>query len=82
MLLLLLLRDGRACPALRCTAGLLEVLMTGGIPPDVSQACSAEDVYRRLYTRVLLQNEKYYSRCGSWIVQSFGMWLAGCLGAE
>ena len=33
----------------------MEVLITGGIPPGVTQACSAEEVYRRLYKRVLLQ---------------------------
>mmetsp|Transcript_14470 Transcript_14470/g.31400 ORF Transcript_14470/g.31400 Transcript_14470/m.31400 type:complete len:517 (+) Transcript_14470:56-1606(+) len=42
--------------------GLIEVMMTGGIPPVVQEACSAEAVYTALYRRVLLQNQKYYER--------------------
>lgn len=42
--------------------GLVEVLMTGGIPPGVEQACCAEDVYRRTFRRCLRQNEKFYQR--------------------
>eukprot|EP00878_Enallax_costatus_P015140 GHUV01015852.1.p1 GENE.GHUV01015852.1~~GHUV01015852.1.p1 ORF type:complete len:348 (+),score=76.41 GHUV01015852.1:371-1414(+) len=42
--------------------GLVEVLTTGGIPPSISQPCSADRVYSALFTRVLIQNEKYYSR--------------------
>ena len=36
--------------------------MTGGIPPDITQACSADAVYRSLYRRVMLQNQRYYER--------------------
>ncbi|KAL4424352.1 hypothetical protein ABPG75_001653 [Micractinium tetrahymenae] len=42
--------------------GLVEVLMTGGIPPGIAQPCSAEDVYRRTFRRCLQQNEKFYQR--------------------
>jgi hypothetical protein len=38
------------------------VLTTGGIPPGVADACSAERVYSALFPRVLAQNAKYYSR--------------------
>lgn len=34
---------------------LIEVMITGGIPPDVTQRCSADAVYRALYRRVILQ---------------------------
>ena len=43
-------------------AGLTEVFLTGGLPPDVAQPCAAESAYRALYKRVLLQNAKYYAR--------------------
>lgn len=46
----------------RAHAALNEVLLTGGLPPRVNQANCAEEVYRRLYRRVLLQCDKYYSR--------------------
>ncbi|KAI7844714.1 hypothetical protein COHA_001802 [Chlorella ohadii] len=42
--------------------GLLEVLITGGLPPGIHQPCSADDVYRRTFRRVLRQNEKFYQR--------------------
>lgn len=42
--------------------GLVEVLTTGGVPPAISQPCSAEAVYKALFKRVLLQNERYYAR--------------------
>ncbi|PSC70862.1 Proline iminopeptidase [Micractinium conductrix] len=42
--------------------GLVEVLMTGGIPPGIDQPCSAEDVYRRTFRRCLAQNKKFYQR--------------------
>eukprot|EP00879_Flechtneria_rotunda_P017013 GHRR01017811.1.p1 GENE.GHRR01017811.1~~GHRR01017811.1.p1 ORF type:complete len:308 (+),score=89.67 GHRR01017811.1:772-1695(+) len=42
--------------------GLAEVLMTGGVPPGILDACSADQVYGATYQRVLLQNQKYYSR--------------------
>lgn len=42
--------------------GLVEVLLTGGIPPGVDQGCSAKEVYRALGPRVLRQNVKYYQR--------------------
>jgi hypothetical protein len=38
------------------------VLTTGGIPPGITDACSAECVYSSLYPRVLAQNAKYYAR--------------------
>ena len=41
---------------------LYEVLMTGGLPPGISSQCSAEDVYRRTFQRVLGQNAKFYAR--------------------
>ncbi|GAX76714.1 hypothetical protein CEUSTIGMA_g4160.t1 [Chlamydomonas eustigma] len=41
---------------------LIEVFITGGIPPDISLPCSAEAVYRALYRRVMLQNQRYYMR--------------------
>ena len=34
---------------------LIEVMITGGIPPDVTQRCSADAVYRALYRRDILQ---------------------------
>jgi hypothetical protein len=37
-------------------------MTTGGIPPSVTQPCPAEAVYSALYRRVVLQNERYYSR--------------------
>jgi pimeloyl-ACP methyl ester carboxylesterase len=42
--------------------GLSEVLMTGGLPPGISLPCSAVDVYRRTFQRVLGQNSKFYAR--------------------
>jgi pimeloyl-ACP methyl ester carboxylesterase len=42
--------------------GLVEVLITGGLPPGINQPCSAEDVYRRTFRRCLRQNEKFYQR--------------------
>lgn len=44
---------------------LIEVLMTGGIPPGISDACSADSVYKALFSRVIWQNKKYYTRCGA-----------------
>lgn len=41
--------------------GLKQVLLTGGLPP-VDIGCTAHDVYRACYKRVLLQNQKYYER--------------------
>lgn len=41
---------------------LIEVLMTGGIPPNIHSPCVADQVYRALYRRVLLQNQRYYER--------------------
>lgn len=43
-------------------SGLVEVLTTGGVPPVISEPCSAERVYKALFKRVLLQNERYYAR--------------------
>lgn len=42
--------------------GLIEVMMTGGIPPGINMACSADAVYQATYERVLRQNAKYYKR--------------------
>ncbi|KAJ9527044.1 hypothetical protein QJQ45_025249 [Haematococcus lacustris] len=42
--------------------GLIEVLLTGGIPPCIDQACSATEVYRACYLRVLNANQRYYAR--------------------
>eukprot|EP00884_Botryococcus_braunii_P015152 jgi/Botrbrau1/23638/Bobra.55_2s0025.1 len=42
--------------------GLVEVLVTGGIPPDISLACSASEIYPRLLERVRTQNIKFYER--------------------
>lgn len=42
--------------------GLMEVLITGGIPPGIDMPCSAETVYRHLAKRVLAQNAKFYQR--------------------
>lgn len=41
--------------------GVREALITGGIPP-MWDGCSAEQVYRKLFPRVKLQNEKFYQR--------------------
>ena len=41
---------------------LAEVIMTGGLPPGISLPCAADEVYRRTFRRVLLQNSKFYSR--------------------
>ncbi|KAG7670248.1 hypothetical protein Ndes2437B_g06488 [Nannochloris sp. 'desiccata'] len=41
---------------------LAEVLITGGLPPGISSPCSAENVYRRTFQRVLGQNAKFYAR--------------------
>ena len=49
-------------PAIPSYIGLIEAIMTGGIPPDITQMCSAEAVYRALYRRVMLQNQRYYER--------------------
>ncbi|EFJ41741.1 hypothetical protein VOLCADRAFT_84021 [Volvox carteri f. nagariensis] len=42
--------------------GLMEAIITGGLPPRISQPCAAEDVYRTLHKRVLAANAKYYER--------------------
>lgn len=49
-------------PATKQQTGLTEVLTTGGIPPAVSEPCSADRVYAALYKRVLTQNKHYYAR--------------------
>ncbi|PNW85587.1 hypothetical protein CHLRE_03g193700v5 [Chlamydomonas reinhardtii] len=43
-------------------AGLMEVLITGGLPPGISLPCSAETVYTALHKRVIAANHKYYDR--------------------
>jgi hypothetical protein len=43
-------------------AGLLEVFLTGGIPPFIDDPCLAESVYMATFRRVMVQNEKYYTR--------------------
>jgi hypothetical protein len=44
------------------SAGLLEVFLTGGIPPCIDEACPADTVYQATFRRVLVQNQKYYTR--------------------
>ena len=41
---------------------LSEVLVTGGIPPDITLSNSADDVYEHTYERVITQNKKFYRR--------------------
>ena len=43
-------------------SSLIEVLMTGGIPPNVNLPCTADLVYCSLFRRVVLQNQRYYER--------------------
>lgn len=50
------------CVVVVVPAGLTEVMITGGIPPGVDMACSAEVVYRALYKRVIILNERFYRR--------------------
>lgn len=59
--------------------GLVEVLTTGGIPPGILDPCSADRVYSALFTRVLTQNKKYYSRFPADVslVQRIVTYLAG-----
>ncbi len=45
-------------------AGLMEALITGGLPPGITLPCSAEAAYRALHRRVLAANAKYYDRWG------------------
>ncbi|MEW5301937.1 MAG: hypothetical protein WDW36_004761 [Sanguina aurantia] len=42
--------------------GLVEVLLTGGLPPLVDQPCSAQAVYEATSQRVVSQNVRYYER--------------------
>jgi pimeloyl-ACP methyl ester carboxylesterase len=42
--------------------GLTEVLIAGGLPPDVGLPCAADAVYDALFARVAAQNAKYYAR--------------------
>ena len=42
--------------------GLIDVLITGGIPPCIDGKDVAATVYRACYRRVLLQNQKFYAR--------------------
>ncbi len=39
--------------AMRAT-GLIEVMVTGGIPPGIDMPCSADRAYTSLYRRVML----------------------------
>eukprot|EP00798_Chlamydomonas_sp_ICE-L_P004099 gene4099-14200_t len=41
---------------------LIEVLMTGGVPPRLHLPNTAEDVYRAVFPRLITQNQKYYAR--------------------
>jgi len=41
---------------------LTEVLMTGGVPPNVADLNTAEETYRHTYKRVITQNNKFYER--------------------
>eukprot|EP00894_Picocystis_sp_ML_P003877 jgi/Pico_ML_1/54394/g4749.t1 len=54
--------------------GVREALITGGIPP-LWEGCSAEQVYRKLFPRVKLQNEKFYQRYPE-DVDKAAMWAA------
>lgn len=42
--------------------GLMEVYMTGGIPPGIDFSCAAENVYKETFEQVRIQNKKYYGR--------------------
>jgi hypothetical protein len=42
--------------------GLTDALLTGGIPPAITEPCAADRTYRALYRRALLQNRRYYAR--------------------
>ncbi|EIE21357.1 alpha/beta-hydrolase [Coccomyxa subellipsoidea C-169] len=42
--------------------GITEVLLTGGLPPGVGDPKATETAYKRLYRRVVGQNQKYYQR--------------------
>jgi hypothetical protein len=57
-------------------AGLVEVMTTGGIPPGIAEACSAERVYNCLYQRVLQQNRKYYNRFPGTMATECSLFLA------
>jgi hypothetical protein len=52
----------RGCARACVCAGLVEVLLTGGLPPGLSMPCSAERVYRCTFERVRQQNQKFYRR--------------------
>jgi hypothetical protein len=43
-------------------AALIEVFMTGGIPPLVTNPCPAETLYKSTYNRVLDHNARFYER--------------------
>lgn len=58
--------------------GLSEVMMTGGLPPQVDAACSAEAVYTATYRRVLAQNAKFYQRFPM-DVERAQVWVCGCV---
>ena len=47
---------------LRMGTALSEVLVTGGIPPDITLSNSADAVYEHTYERVITQNKKFYQR--------------------
>jgi len=42
--------------------GLTEVLLTGGIPPNIHQGLGCEAAYRSLYRRLIAANHKFYAR--------------------
>ena len=42
--------------------GLTEVMIAGGLPPDVSAPCAADAAYGALFDRVAAQNAKFYAR--------------------
>lgn len=42
--------------------GLTEVMLAGGLPPDISLPCAADAAYGALYDRVAAQNAKFYAR--------------------
>jgi hypothetical protein len=43
-------------------AGVAEAIITGGIPPAIEDANTAETVYKATYQRVYTQNLKFYQR--------------------
>ena len=47
------------------SAGLVEVLLTGGLPPGIDEPCAAHNAYRSLFPKVMRQNGRSGSRRSS-----------------